>query len=161
MPAFTLRSRDPRGERSDPAASHDRDIIASHLEDAAHYPGGHATALFAPLSESEIAVILRWSASVLPIGAQPSLTGGATPMGDVLLSTARLNAVRDVGVDRVRVQAGVTLVALDEVLARAGRYYPPAPTFRGAFGGGTLAANAAGAARVKYGSTADWVDAAT
>src|SRR5262245_58452410 len=161
MPSFTLRSRDPRGERADPAATHDRDIIAGHLEDAAHYPGGHATALFAPSSESEIAAILRRSASVLPIGAQSSLTGGATPIGDVLLSTARLNAVRDVGVDCVRVQAGVTLVELDEVLARAGRYYPPAPTFRGAFVGGTLATNAAGAATFKYGTTRDWVESLT
>ncbi len=57
------------------------------------------------------------------------------------------------GVDRVRVQAGVTLIELDDVLARAGRYYPPAPTFRGAFVGGTVSTNAAGAATFKYGTT--------
>jgi D-lactate dehydrogenase (cytochrome) len=161
MPSFTLRSRAPRGERSNPRAIHDRDVIAGHLEDAAHYHGGHATALFAPATEAEIAAILRNSPSVLPIGAQSSLTGGATPMGDVLINTRRLNAVRHLGIDRVRVQAGVTLIELDEALAQAGRYYPPAPTFRGAFIGGTLSTNAAGAATFKYGTTRDWVESLT
>ena len=106
MHSFTLQSRAPRGERSNPIAIRDRDVIAGHLEDAAHFPGGHATALFSPTSEAEIAAILRTSARVLPIGAQSSLTGGATPMGDALVSTRRLNAVSHLGVDRVRVQAG-------------------------------------------------------
>jgi D-lactate dehydrogenase (cytochrome) len=161
MHSFTLHSRAPRGERSNPIAIRDRDVIAGHLEDAAHFHGGHATALFSPTSEAEIAAILRTSARVLPIGAQSSLTGGATPMGDALVSTRRLNAVSHLGVDRVRVQAGVTLIELDDVLARAGRYYPPAPTFRGAFVGGTLSTNAAGAATFKYGTTRKWVDSLT
>ena len=110
MPSFRLQSRPPRGDRSNPIATRDPDVIAGHLEDAAHYPGGHAAALFTPSSEAEIAAILRNSSSVLPIGAQSSLTGGATPMGDALLSTERLKTIRDVGVDRVRVQAGVTLL---------------------------------------------------
>ncbi len=42
-----------------------------------------------------------------------------------------------------------------------GRYYPPAPTFTGAFVGGTVATNAAGAATFKYGTTRDWVQALT
>src|SRR5262245_15857743 len=161
MHSFTLRSRAPRGERSEPIASRDRDVIAGHLEDAAHYSGGHATELFSPESEAEIAAILRHSSHVLPIGAQSSLTGGATPMGDALVSTRRLTAVRDAGADRVRVQAGVTLIELDETLARAGRYYPPAPTFRGAFVGGTLSTNAAGPATFKYGTTRKWVESLT
>src|SRR3546814_5823049 len=40
-------------------------------------------------------------------------------------------------------------------------YYPPVPTFDGAFVGGTIATNAAGAATFKYGSTRPWVDAIT
>jgi D-lactate dehydrogenase (cytochrome) len=161
MDSFRLRSRPPRGEHAAPQAIDDRDVIAGHLEDAAHYHGGHATALFSPTSEAEVAAILQSASSVLPIGAQSSLTGGATPMGDVLVSTTRLNAVGQVGVDRVRVQAGVTLIELDEVLARAGRYYPPAPTFRGAFVGGTLSTNAAGAATFKYGTTRQWTESLT
>jgi D-lactate dehydrogenase (cytochrome) len=98
---------------------------------------------------------------VLPIGAQSSLTGGATPRGELLLSTARLNRVLAVGDDWVRVEAGVTLLDLDAALARHGKYYPPAPTFTGAFVGGIVATNAAGAATFKYGTTREWVRAIT
>jgi D-lactate dehydrogenase (cytochrome) len=55
----------------------------------------------------------------------------------------------------------VSLVELDAALAAAGRYYPPAPTFMGAFVGGTIATNAAGAATFRYGSTRQWVEAIT
>jgi D-lactate dehydrogenase (cytochrome) len=40
-------------------------------------------------------------------------------------------------------------------------YYPPVPTFDGAFVGGTISTNAAGAATFKYGSTRPWVAAVT
>ena len=158
---YSLRSRAPRGERAKPIPVLDHDVIAGHLEDAAHYHGGHATALFTPSSEAEVAAIVTASPSVLPIGAQSSLTGGATPMGEVLVSTKKFNAITPLSAERVRVQAGVTLTELDDALGRAGRYYPPAPTFRGAFVGGTLSTNAAGAATFKYGTTRDWVESIT
>ena len=148
------------GSRS-PESVRDADVLASHLYDAAHFSGGHAAELFAPASEAEVAAVMRGSAAVLPIGAQSSLTGGATPMGETLLSTARLNRIEFIGLDHVRVQAGVTIAALDAALRDAGRAYPPAPTFTGAFVGGTVATNAAGAATFKYGTTRDWVSALT
>jgi D-lactate dehydrogenase (cytochrome) len=122
---------------------------------------GYASALVAPTTEAEIANVLLSSKAVLPIGAQSSLTGGASPNGDVVLSTHRLNRIIDIGRDRVRVEAGVTLTELDAALARAGRYYPPTPTFTGAFVGGVVATNAAGAATFKYGATRSWVEALT
>src|SRR5262245_64524680 len=82
-------------------------------------------------------------------------------MGETMLSTAKLRGIRIIGNDRVRVQAGVTIAELDRELSRAGKYYPPAPTFDGAFAGGTIATNAAGAATFKYGSTRQWVEALT
>jgi hypothetical protein len=62
--------------------------------------------------------VLREHTAILTIGAQSSLTGGATPMGEALLSTARLNALQTIGTDHVRVQAGVPLAVLDDVLRR-------------------------------------------
>src|SRR5215831_1696720 len=82
MHLFTLRSRAPRGAASHLIAINDRDVVAGYLEDAAHYHGGHATALFSPSSETEVADVLGKASRVLPIGAQSSLTGGATPMGE-------------------------------------------------------------------------------
>ncbi len=164
MSRFLIRARQPWGDGAPPRIVRDRDILAPHLEDAAHFPGGHATELIVPSTEMEVADAIRVSRRILPIGAQTSLTGGATPMGETLLSTARLNRIESTGPlgrTAVRVQAGVTMAALDEALARDGRYYPPAPTFSGAFVGGTVATNAAGAATFKYGTTREWVQALT
>jgi len=161
MPSHSITSRAPRGPARELVYVRDPDVLASHLEDAAHFPGGTASRLASPGSEAEVATVLREATAVLPIGAQSSLTGGATPMGETLLSTARLNALELIGQDRVRVQAGVPLAVLDEVLRREGRYYPPAPTFNGAFVGGTASTNAAGAATFKYGTTRHWVEGLT
>jgi D-lactate dehydrogenase (cytochrome) len=159
--SFALEARPPSGEAGPAPIERDPDVIGARLEDAAHFAGGHATELAAPVSEAQIADLLRKSSSVLPVGAQSSLTGGATPMGETILSTARLKGVTTIGVDRVRVGAGVSMAELDRELTRVGRYYPPAPTFDGAFVGGTIATNAAGAATFKYGSTRTWVEALT
>ena len=161
MAAFRLRARQPTGPIIEPRVVTDPDVVSAFLEDAAHFPGGHAAGVVTPATESEIAALLRSGVRVLPVGAQSSLTGGATPMGETLVSTSRFNRILEVGSDFARVEAGVTLAALDAALAAAGRYYPPAPTFTGAFVGGTVATNAAGAATFKYGATRDWVTALT
>jgi D-lactate dehydrogenase (cytochrome) len=161
MPGFQIRARSPRGDARLPRIARDQDVLASVLEDAAHFPGGHAAGLVAPVTEAEVAAVLRMTAAVLPIGAQSSLTGGATPMGEVVLATSRLKRIDNAGDDRIRVGAGVTLTELDAVLRRGGRRYPPAPTFPGASIGGIVATNAAGAATFKYGTTRDWVEALT
>ncbi|OFW29508.1 MAG: hypothetical protein A3H97_01115 [Acidobacteria bacterium RIFCSPLOWO2_02_FULL_65_29] len=161
MAAHALRARRPEGDPGSVRIERDPDLVGARLEDAAHFPGGHARELALPASEAQVADLLRRSTSVLPIGAQSSLTGGATPMGERLLSTARLNRIESIGAGCVRVQAGVSIAELDRALERAGRYYPPGPTFAGAFVGGTIATNAAGAATFKYGSTRTWVEALT
>jgi len=161
VPTHVIAGRAPRGAVRELTCVRDPDLLASHLEDAAHYPGGRATELIAPASEADVATALRERTTLLTIGAQSSLTGGATPMGETLLSTARLNALETTGHDHVRVQAGVPLAVLDDVLRREGRYYPPGPTFTGAFLGGTASTNAAGAATFKYGTTRRWIDGLT
>ena len=123
-------------------------------------PGGHAVALVRPCDEAQVADVLRRAPSVLTIGAQSSLTGGATPMGEVLLSTARLRSIQ-VRTGSVIAGAGVTLADLEAALAGANAWYPPVPTYAGATVGGIVATNAAGAATFKYGSTRSWVDGLT
>jgi D-lactate dehydrogenase (cytochrome) len=161
MPSSRIETRQARGAPGEAGVSRDPDVVAAFLEDAAHVPGGHAAGVAVPASEADIAALVRAAPAVLPVGAQSSLTGGATPMGEIVLSTAKLNRILDIGPDAVRLQPGVPLVELDRALAREGRYYPPSPTFSGAFAGGTVATNAAGAATFKYGSTRDWVQALT
>ena len=134
-------------------------VDPKYLSDAAHFPGGHAAGLEAPRTLAEIPDIVRQARSVLPIGAQSSLTGGATPMGELLLSTERLTRVIEVGAGHATVEAGVSIAALQDALAAHGAWFPAAPTWTGALAGGVVATNAAGAATFKYGSVRRWVEA--
>jgi D-lactate dehydrogenase (cytochrome) len=161
MMTCRIGARPPKGAVELPQIDTSADAVASFLEDAAHYHGGHAAGVAFPRSEGEVAALVRHCDRLLPIGAQSSLTGGATPMGDVLLNTTRFADIVHVGDASVRVQPGVVLTTLKEALVRAGRYYPPAPTYEGACVGGTIATNASGAATFKYGSTRGWVKSLT
>ena len=124
-------------------------------------PGGYASGVAFPRSVDEVAGLVRAADRVLPIGAQSSLTGGATPRGDLVLSTRALATIESLDDARVRVGAGVPLSMLQQALAARGLFYPPVPTFDGAYAGGTVATNAAGAATFKYGSTRRWVEGLT
>lgn len=158
---FRIKARAPRGPRTAQLLQTDQDIVRAFLEDAAHYPGGSARGVAFPRSEADVAALVRAHERVLPIGAQSSLTGGATPMGDIVIRTAGLADILDIGRDAVRVQAGIPFTALQEALDRGRRYYPPVPTHDAAFIGGAVATNAAGAATFKYGSTRAWVHGLT
>jgi D-lactate dehydrogenase (cytochrome) len=148
-----------RRPREQPAPHIDRDpsIVSSFLSDAAHVPGGFAAGVAFPRSEAEVAALVVQAERVLPVGAQSSLTGGATPRGELVLSTRRLSSLEQASIDTIRVGAGVPLTTLHATLTASKMYYPPVPTFEGAFVGGTISTNAAGAATFKYGSTRPWV----
>src|SRR5262245_42948448 len=118
MRSNRIQARAPLGAASALSVQRDPDVLGAFLEDAAHYPGGHAAGLVVATSEADVARALQASTAVLPIGAQSSLTGGATPMGDTVLSTSRLNRILDIGNGIARVQPGVTLIDLDAVLER-------------------------------------------
>ena len=157
MSTHRIIARPPAGQPAGPPISRDADTLRSFLEDAAHFPGGYADAVGFPRSEADVAFLLQHHARVLPIGAQSSVTGGATPRGELVLSTAKMAEVLHIGTESARVQPGVSLAVLQEAMRQAGRYYPPAATYEGAFVGGTIATNASGAATFKYGSTRDWI----
>src|SRR5260370_10149316 len=106
MAPFSLRARRPRGEVSAPTIMRDPDILAGHLEDAAHFGGGRAAGVAVVANEGEVAALLQRSDAVLPIGAQSSLTGAATPIGEVLLCTARINRIAEIGTDCLRARSG-------------------------------------------------------
>jgi D-lactate dehydrogenase (cytochrome) len=137
------------------------DDLQSFLEDAAHYAGGHAAGIVFPRSLENVVEAVRACRTLLPIGAQSSLTGGATPMGETLLSTSRMTHILEVAPNRITVEPGVTVDAMQQALAEVGAWFPPAPTFTGATAGGIVATNAAGAATFKYGSTREWVEGLT
>jgi len=142
-----------------PAVHRDFDLLQSFLSDAAHVPGGTAEGVVFPRDVDELAAVVSAARWVLPVGAQSSLTGGATPRGDVVVSRRGLSEIREVNGDTVRCGAGVPLSDLQRFLASRDLYYPPVPTFDGAFVGGTISTNAGGLNVVRYGRTDAQVDA--
>jgi D-lactate dehydrogenase (cytochrome) len=159
--AHVCHARPPAGRGADVRCVRDPDVLATLLEDAAHYPGGHAVEAWFPRDEAEVAAVVRGGGPILPIGAQSSLTGGATPLGDRLLALTRMRAIRARRADAIDVEPGVVLRDLLVELRTAGAFYPPSPTYDGATVGGTVGTNASGAATFKYGTTRDWVRALT
>jgi D-lactate dehydrogenase (cytochrome) len=161
---FTVRARRlQEAPAADPIR--DLDVLTAYLEDSSGNPPGTATGLLRPASELEAASFLRATTGrgvpVLPQAARSSLTGGAVPHGEVIVSVERMTEVGPILASgcraRVRVGAGVRLKDLQRHLAERGWYYPPVPTYQEAMIGGTAATNAGGAATFKYGVTRDWV----
>ena len=141
--------------------STDPDILAGYLEDSARTPGGWARDLVRPENEAQICRFLNDSfqsgAPVLPVGAQSSLTGGATPFGDRVLSTEKIDRIKCVNktseqTGTVVCEPGITVLDLQKEVHKEGLFYPPAPTYDLACVGGTIATNASGAAAFKYGN---------
>jgi len=139
----------------------DREQLEAVEHDASNYPGGKALALVKPQNEAEVSAILQRYARILPVGAQSSVTGGASPNREVVLSLARQDRILESGSDYIRAQAGLSLRTLREALAIEDKYYPPVPSYDGATVGGVISTNAAGPATFKYGATRPWIQALT
>src|SRR5436190_23044782 len=87
-------------------------------------------------------------------GGNPGLVGGQIPQGEVLLSTERLRAVREVDAydDALTAEAGVTLAAVHEAAAAVGRRFPLGLASEGtATVGGVVSTNAGGTQVLRYG----------
>ncbi|HKQ62413.1 MAG TPA: FAD-binding oxidoreductase [Candidatus Polarisedimenticolaceae bacterium] len=144
-----------------PTVARDPAIVAAYLEDASGFPGGAAAGVARPASEEEAAALIaRGRAAgerLLFQAARTSLTGGAVPRGETVVSVEKLRAIGPVRGRRVTVQPGVRLAELQAELARQGLYFPPVPTYTQAMVGGTVSTNAGGAATFKYGVTRGWV----
>lgn len=161
----SVRARARGGSVRPPALISDPALLDSYAEDASGRPPGRPRGLLRPATEEEAAAFLRETAgtgiAILAQGARSSLTGGAIPQGEVVVSTERWTEIGPVERDRtaatLEAGAGVILEELEGVLAARGYFYPPVPTFAGATLGGTVATNAAGAATFKYGTTRSWV----
>ena len=113
-----IKTRAPRGIVPDTLEIiTDRDQLEAVEHDAANYPEGKALALAKPQNEAEVSAILQRYARILPVGAQSSVTGGASPNGEVVLSLARQDRILENGAEYVRAQAGLSLRTLRETLA--------------------------------------------
>ena len=114
-----------------------------------------------PRTTEEVAAAVRICAEegvpIVPRGAGTSLAGGSLPTADcVLLGVARMNQVLDVDYPNriVRVQTGMTNLAVTGAVQGEGFFYAPDPSSQLACAiAGNIAMNSGGAHCLKYGVT--------
>ena len=114
-----------------------------------------------PRTTEEVAAVLRTcfelGVPVVPRGSGTSLAGGALPTADsIILGTARLNEVLEINTsDRyIRVQTGITNLAVTGAVEEKGFFYAPDPSSQLACAiAGNIAMNSGGAHCLKYGVT--------
>ena len=148
-------------------SSYDIDIIKPYFKDWSNMEG-FADLLVRPKNNVECAIILKTCYQcniLLTVSAgKTNLTGSATPMGGVILSTSFMTEP-DIELDLNNKQAsspvGISLENFrNKVLELSNNtlYYPADPTSRNdAFVGGTLSTNASGFVPGEKGATRYWV----
>ncbi|MFN4287242.1 MAG: FAD-binding oxidoreductase [Brevundimonas sp.] len=142
----------------------DEDSLAAHLKEWRGQWHGHTPALVLPASSAEVSEVLRLcNAHVIPVvtqGGNTGLVGGQIPFGELLVSTRRMRAVRDVSRldDAITVEAGVTLAETQTAAAEIGRRFPLSLAAEAsATIGGVISTNAGGTAVLRYGVMRDLV----
>lgn len=162
MSVHVLHPCEARGLPLELEVLRDPELLEGLRRDAAAIAGAGASGLLLPRDESSLSRWLRENPRerILVQGALTSLTGGAAPDDEVVISSRRMNhlEINPEGT-LARVGPGLILAELQAALALRGLFYPPAPTHDGATLGGNVATNAAGAATFRYGTTRDWVSA--
>jgi glycolate oxidase len=118
-------------------------------------------AVVLPRSTQEVAAVMRYcheaGVKVVARGAGTSLSGGAIPQEDaIILGLAKMSRVLDVNfADRtMRVEAGITNLAISNHVMGEGFFYAPDPSSQLACTiGGNIGMNSGGAHCLKYGVT--------
>ena len=140
--------------------------MAAYLSEPRDLYRGRALCAVRPGTTSEVAAVIGLCGEaglrVTPQGGNTGLVGGQTPMDarDVLVSLTRLDKVREIDLESntMTVEAGVTLLRVQEEAERAGRLFPLSLAAEGSCTiGGNLATNAGGTAVLAYGNARDLV----
>jgi len=144
--------------------SEDPEVLSPHLREWRDRWQGHTPLLLQPGSTAEVAVAVaicaRHRVAITPQGGNTGLVGGQIPMGEVLLTTRRLRAIRDVSPldDALTVEAGVTLYEAQQAALSVERRFPLSLASEGtATIGGVLSTNAGGTSVLRYGMARDLV----
>ncbi len=141
----------------------DQSEIQNFLSDASNFKG-ECEAVYFPENKDEVKSVLREANSlrrkVTVSGNGTGLTGARVPQNGIVISTEKLNKIIEINTERgyAIVEPAVLLSDLLEELKKLGFFYPPDPTEKNCFIGGTIATNASGAKTFKYGPTRCFVD---
>ena len=122
---------------------------------------GNAEQVVFPENVDDVAEVLRAaSRDKTPVtisGAGTGTVGGRVPFAGIVLATEKLSRIKSVihkgEGGRAVAEAGVMLSDLQRFVESEKLFYPPDPTERSCFLGGTVATNASGARSFKYGAT--------
>jgi D-lactate dehydrogenase (cytochrome) len=140
------------------------DEIQDYLRDTSNMPGGHAERLVMPTSVAEVQAVLREAnAAKIPVtisGARTGTVGGAIPFGGWVISLEKLNKIKSVDRESMRlvVEPGALLSEVKKAADADGLLYPPDPTEWSCQIGGTIATNASGARSFFYGPTRHYIN---
>ncbi|WP_454685175.1 FAD-binding oxidoreductase [Ancylobacter moscoviensis] len=138
--------------------------MAPYLREERGLYQGRTPAVLRPGTSEEVAFIVGACAGagvpVVPQGGNTGLVGGQMPFGEVLLSLARLDRIRNVDpVDMtMTVEAGCILDKVHEAAEAAGCLFPLHIASQGSCRiGGNLSSNAGGTAVLRYGNARELV----
>jgi len=166
--------------------SDDKDIIEKYLTDESSIIKGYADSVYYPYTEAHVNKIVRDAnenkVRVTVSGGGTGITGSRVPLGGVVVSTEYMTQISTIGEDNwieyreggytyvIKIgwdeeentyyavaPPGITLQTLDNILATRKLLYPPDPTEKMAFLGGTVATNASGSRSYYYGSTREYI----
>ncbi len=126
---------------------------------------GNPLCVARPANTEQVAATVRLcveeGVAIVPQGGNTGLCGGATPIdGEVIISLGRLNHIREVDRDNstMTVEAGCTLLQVQEAATNVGRLFPLSLASEGsATIGGNLSTNAGGVQVLRYGNARDMV----
>jgi len=141
------------------------DDVQLYLSDASFIREGHAERVVLPESIEEISEVLasanRDRIPVTVSGAGTGTVGGRVAFGGIVLATEKMNRIKSIVHQQVGgfavVEPAVILSDLQRAVDQEGLLYPPDPTERGCYIGGTVATNASGARTFKYGPTRNYI----
>jgi FAD/FMN-containing dehydrogenase len=128
---------------------------------------GRAACVVRPGSTAEVAAVLRLchetNTKIVPQGGNTGLVGGQSPDGSgeqIILSLTRMDRLRelDVSSNTMTVEAGMTLLRVQDIAEQADRLFPLSLASEGSCTiGGNLSTNAGGTAVLAYGNARDLV----
>src|SRR5262249_13966457 len=109
-----------------------------------------------------LAAASRTKTPVTISGAGTGTVGGRIPFGGLVLATDRLDQIKSLvhttpSSGSAVAEAGVRLADFQRFVEAEELLYPPDPTERSCFLGGTVATNASGARTFKYGPTRKYI----
>jgi FAD/FMN-containing dehydrogenase len=144
--------------------SQDPDRLAPKLQEWRGRWTGETPLLALPRSTAEVAAVVGICAAegvaITPQGGNTGLVAGQIPQGEILLSTEKLTAVRDIDAfdDVMVLEAGVTLAAAHDAALSVNRRFPLSLASEGSCTvGGLASTNAGGTAVLRYGTMRDQI----